>query len=408
MITDTALIIGPWTLDPVSGELSKGGLRRRLEPKTLGLLLLLAGAPARVFSRDEIFAAVWPGVTVADDTLARAVSKLRKALDDDPKAPRYIETLPKRGYRLITPPPDAVAMAPKRRWPVWAGLVVAGLVAGGAGLAVLANRTAQVPATNEMIVRADDFYFQYTPQDNEAAIALYERVIAADPENAQAMAGLANALVQRVMRWPLDAADSDGELLSLGASLASGRLARAPVVAQLSGARGLAEAAVRLAPGDAATHKALGLVVSAQGELDRALEIYAQALALDPAAWGALINVGDVLELSGRAEEALPYFERAYAAMDQEYAAQSARIRPWQANLGVAIAERYARRGDLPQAEQWFRDVLVLSPLDGAATSGLARLLTATGETDEAETLCRELALRTGGSVRCEDQPGPI
>ncbi len=106
--TKDIIRVGGWSLDAASGEISRGEIRRRLEPKTLDLLLLLARSPSRVFSREEIFAAIWPDVTVGDDTLARAVSKLRKALDDDPKNPRIIETIPKRGYRLI----DAVARDP--------------------------------------------------------------------------------------------------------------------------------------------------------------------------------------------------------------------------------------------------------------------------------------------------------
>src|SRR3990167_10875077 len=127
--------IGPWSVDPASGELRKGTVSRRLEPKSLDLLLLLAREPGRVFTREEIFAAVWPGVTVADDTLARAVSKLRKALDDDPKAPRFIETLPKRGYRLIAAPETVGTVGHSRRWPALAaGVVALALAVAGAAI----------------------------------------------------------------------------------------------------------------------------------------------------------------------------------------------------------------------------------------------------------------------------------
>lgn len=398
--------IGPWTLDPATGELSQGATRRRLEPKTADLLVLMARAPSRVFSKEEIFAEIWPGVTVAEDTLARAVSKLRKALDDDPKAPRFIETIPKRGYRMIA----AAAMpdAPRRRQPL-ALLVAAGILvcAGVAGAAWLGRAPDVEPGgSQQLISRADDFYFQYTLQDNEAAIALYERIAEAEPGNAKALAGLANALVQRAMRWPTSPADTNGEYHSLGEALAAGRLALPEAQVQVQRALGLAREAVKRAPQDAYSHKALGLVLSADGQLEAALAAYETALVIDPDAWGVLINVGDVLELSGRPGEALPYFERAYAAMDAAYDLEPARVRPWQARLGTAIARRREAAGDRPGAEQWYRKVLATSPLDGEATRELARLVGG----EEAAKLCNGLARATGGSEVCgsEVHPGPI
>lgn len=67
------------------------------------MLLYLAQRSGQVVSRDELLTAVWPGVLVGDDALTQAIIKLRKALGDDAKRPTYIETLAKRGYRLIAP-----------------------------------------------------------------------------------------------------------------------------------------------------------------------------------------------------------------------------------------------------------------------------------------------------------------
>lgn len=397
--------IGLWSLDPATGELNQGANRRRLEPKTADLLVLLASSPSRVFSKEEIFAEIWPGVTVAEDTLARAVSKLRKALGDDPKAPRYIETIPKRGYRLIA----TAAMPETTRRPSLAILVAAGVLicAGLAGAAWLSRAPDAAPGgSQQLISRADDFYFQYTLQDNEAAIALYERIAEAESSNAKALAGLANALVQRAMRWPTSAADTNGEFRSLGEALAAGRLVLPEAQVQVQRALGLAREAVKRAPQDAYSYKALGLVLSADGQLEAALAAYETALAIDPDAWGVLINVGDVLELSGKPGEALPYFERAYASMDAAYDMEPARVRPWQARLGSAIARRKEAAGDRPGAEQWYRKVLATSPLDGEATRELARLVGG----EEAATLCSGLARATGDSEDCgsEGQAGPI
>lgn len=391
--------VGPWTLDPATGELRCDTARRRLEPKSADLLVLLASAPSRVFSKEEIFEAIWPGVTVAEDTLARAISKLRKALEDDPKTPRFIETIPKRGYRLIAEAAEnSVAVRPFK-WKIAAALACAVLAAIGVTWMMRAPKGPQTDSL-QLISRADDFYFQYTMQDNEAAIALYERIVEVEPENAKALAGLANALVQRAMRWPTSAADTGGEYRSLGDALASGRLTRPEAQRHVQRALGLAQEAVRQAPGDAYSYKALGFVLSADGQMDAALAQYESALAIDSDAWGVLINVGDILEISGRASEALPYFERAYAAMDKAYDTEPARILPWQSRLGVTIAQRMEAGHDTPSAEHWYRKVLSISPLDPGATRALARLVGG----EEAALLCADLARGTGGLERCEGE----
>jgi len=393
--------IGPWMLDPASGELIKGDAQIRLAPKTASLLALLAAKPGEVVAREEIETALWPGVTVGEDSLARLVSKLRKALGDDPKAPRFIETLPKRGYRLVV---EAIAVADMSAPSLSARTKIA-LILGTMIVAMFllltfgrqqSERTAQAVVANPLIARADDFYFQYTREDNEAAIALYERVIAATPDDPNALAGLANALVQRSMRWPVSPDDARGEITTLGAARASGRLDEPAAKRQVDRALLLAAEAVRLAPADAAPRKALGLAESAAGRFDAALETYDAALALDPNAWGVLINVADILEITGRNAKALPYFERAYEAMSSAYEKEAARIRPWQARLGVVIAERHGAAGDNARAEQWYRDVLALAPLDRGATQGLAALLRTSGSAAEADRLCRNLAERAG------------
>lgn len=400
MTAEHSIRIGEWTFDPASGEIESETARVRLAPKASALLALLASGPGRVVTRDEICAALWPDVVVADDSLARLVSSLRKALGDDPRAPRFIETLPKRGYRLvIDPSPAAAPAAQLKRAPaaVLAG-VAAVLVAAIVGVS-LTRTEAPAPERDRLIARADDFYFQYTPEDNEAAIALYERIIAARPEDPNALSGLANALVQRAMRWPLESADMRGEITTLGQALASGRLDEPAAKRQVARALLLASDAVRLAPRSAPAHKALGLAQSADGRFDLALASYETAISLDPSSWGVLINIADVLEIIGRTEEAMPYFERAYTAMEDAYPSQSARVRPWQARLGVAIAERRLVSGDRAGAERQLRDVLVFAPLDRDATRLLAALLAQSGSKEEAARLCRNFAERAGEAL---------
>lgn len=101
---------GDLEIDVQNLRVTVGGSTRTLEPKSFRLLLFLVENPQRVLTKEEILGAVWADTTVSDNSLARAVAQIRKALDDDSKMPKYIETVPSIGYRFIgkiheEPPP---------------------------------------------------------------------------------------------------------------------------------------------------------------------------------------------------------------------------------------------------------------------------------------------------------------
>lgn len=95
--------IADWTVDPDSNEVASRGERTRLEPRVMDLLVYLAERQGEVLSRNQIFRDVWHDADVGESALLTAVSTLRRVLKDDPRRPRIIETIPKRGYRLIAP-----------------------------------------------------------------------------------------------------------------------------------------------------------------------------------------------------------------------------------------------------------------------------------------------------------------
>jgi DNA-binding winged helix-turn-helix (wHTH) protein len=74
-----------------------------VEPKAMEVLLCLATAKGAVVAREDILARVWPGRYVTEHVLSRSISALRKALGDDARSPRYIETIHTRGFRLLQP-----------------------------------------------------------------------------------------------------------------------------------------------------------------------------------------------------------------------------------------------------------------------------------------------------------------
>src|SRR6266516_4743154 len=115
---DNSLRVGDWTVEPDLNQLSAQGRVVKVEPKTMAVLLHLADRPGQVVDREALLSRVWPGVVVGDDSLTQVVIKLRKALGDDPDRPAYIQTVTKRGYRLVAPvlrPAGTAAPAIRRR-----------------------------------------------------------------------------------------------------------------------------------------------------------------------------------------------------------------------------------------------------------------------------------------------------
>lgn len=98
-----SLRVGDWLVDPQANTLTRGAQSVRIEPKAMDVLVVLADRAGRVVSRDELFEAAWPGVVVGDEALSQSIIKLRRAMGDSSRAPTYIETVAKRGYRLIAP-----------------------------------------------------------------------------------------------------------------------------------------------------------------------------------------------------------------------------------------------------------------------------------------------------------------
>jgi DNA-binding winged helix-turn-helix (wHTH) protein/TolB-like protein/Tfp pilus assembly protein PilF len=97
------LCVGGWTVEPSLNQLLAPGRIVKLEPKSMEVLLCLAVRPGQVMSREALLSAVWPGIVVGDDCLTQVVTKLRRALKEVPEASAYIETISKRGYRLVAP-----------------------------------------------------------------------------------------------------------------------------------------------------------------------------------------------------------------------------------------------------------------------------------------------------------------
>src|SRR5215469_4389317 len=104
---------GTFELDVRGGELRKRGVKIKLQDQPMRILEMLLASPGLLVTREELRSRLWPSDTTIDfdHSLNKAVNKLREALDDSADAPRFIETVPKRGYRLLQSVTNAVPKA---------------------------------------------------------------------------------------------------------------------------------------------------------------------------------------------------------------------------------------------------------------------------------------------------------
>ena len=151
--------VGDWLVEPDLNCISLGPQRTTLRPQVMELLVYLARQDGRVVSADELLENLWTGKVVTGNTVYNCIAELRHALADGKDATPYVETVPKRGYRLLAPvaslsdSPDS-----DRQWPLSSGKRVAIIVAACIGLAVTAwltishERTAEKQTTSSMSI----------------------------------------------------------------------------------------------------------------------------------------------------------------------------------------------------------------------------------------------------------------
>jgi TolB-like protein/DNA-binding winged helix-turn-helix (wHTH) protein/Tfp pilus assembly protein PilF len=204
LTADSPRRIGGWLADPAANRIDRDGVTVRIEPKAMEVLMALADRAGCVIGREELLQTVWPGVVVGDEALTQAVIKLRKALGDNPRAPSYIETISKRGYRLIAPvggvegpAPASLAPAParRRRLPAPSALIAILIAVAAAGFAV---RSAVQPAR---IAAADDPAVDRDGASLTVAVTPFESLGSA-PDQAYLARGISNDLLTDLARLP--------------------------------------------------------------------------------------------------------------------------------------------------------------------------------------------------------------
>ena len=256
------------------------------------LRALVAAAPAPL-TADELIERAWQGSVVSDDTVTQRIRLLRRALGDDTRQPRYIETIRNAGYRLI-PPVEPIAERTAFRMRPWAAAVVLLSLAIGGATWLIGRGEVGVPETHhtstipkgpvtgsELADNARILFTQRNPDSLAHAISLYEQALAAEPDNAEIRAGLALTLSVSVA-WYGDR------------------------IEQAQRAESLARQALADSVSFAA-EMALGMSLDAQGRTDPAQAAYERAVALDPSHYGARASLAYLLQVKGRLVEALSH-----------------------------------------------------------------------------------------------------
>ncbi|MDX1455530.1 MAG: winged helix-turn-helix domain-containing protein [Gammaproteobacteria bacterium] len=147
-------MLGEWRVDAIKGELCRGDEVRSLPPQPMAVLLALAESEDHVLTRQQLLDSVWNDRPGADESLTRSIADLRAALGDESGNPRYIRTLPRRGYQLLESPQAAEPATESttvvdRAWP-GLGLLALGIVLLAGLLATLFN-TDPFPAGDQRI-----------------------------------------------------------------------------------------------------------------------------------------------------------------------------------------------------------------------------------------------------------------
>lgn len=203
------LTFGPWRLDRAAGELRRDGELVPLQEQPLRVLELLVLRAGQVVTREELIAHVWPrGVVIDFDTgVNTAIRKLRQVLEDDAEHPRFIQTLPRRGYRFLAQPhavaaipvaPIAIAApAPPRRPRLFVWLAAAALLLAG-GVVLWALRGA--PAGGIESAATAQAALEALPRNSIAVLPF--RRLGADAADDTLALGLAESVLHQLSTSP--------------------------------------------------------------------------------------------------------------------------------------------------------------------------------------------------------------
>ncbi|MDF3127087.1 winged helix-turn-helix domain-containing protein [Rheinheimera sp. 1928-s] len=281
-------IVNPGAVDSDKQELD-------LPKLSFELLIYLMEHAEKVCTVEQISAAVWKNTIVSSETITQRITLLRKALDDDPKQPKYIESVRGRGYRLLAKPIDKSVVKPtgfsSSTAVVLAVLTVFALLSIALVLYWMAGNDTAVSdtsATNagshasnpvELLIERGNYYFSTGQGDNtNRSIELFNQALKLEPNNQAALIGLSVALSKSVCRYnqPAERAMEAKQYVMQALALEGSRTDKSKAQA------------------------ALAYAWDCLGNLDHALEAYRVSIQLDPKNYASMGSAAHLLEAKGQ------------------------------------------------------------------------------------------------------------
>ncbi|MGI9341603.1 MAG: tetratricopeptide repeat protein [Gammaproteobacteria bacterium] len=362
---DGDFTLSGWLVEAKRGRVTRKTKTIHLEPQVMKVLVYLAAHAREVVTKDQLISALWPDTVVGDAALARCISQIRVAFGDNPKQPRFVETVPKVGYRLIAnvgevKPPKRPSVTLRRSALAATALLLLSIGQSGGNVQL---PVAAEPSEAELAyANGRSAYDASTYVHNQNAIALFERAVELDPQFAVAWARLADALTQQARYWGGNRVDDALEF---------------------------AQRAVELKPACPVTLTALGTALIMNGDEDGGLDAYSSALELDPDHWQPALESAHLKFRRQQFDAAEALYLQALSSAPDHDGAMS--------NLGYL----YLKMGEVDDARTWLNKALEKLPLQAQASSRLAMLEMFTGYPDEAMSRCSRINEAFPGNYAC-------
>ena len=395
---------GPFEMDCRSGELRKHGLKIRLAEQPFRILVLLLDRGGEIVTREEIRQALWPADTFVDFDagLSSAVRKLRDALGDSAAQPRFVETVPRRGYRFIAPvvpsdrPPDAVvaqSSGSPRHGMRLAAMIGVAVVALAAVAFTEMRRPHVTPAADALFLKGVAAMGRENVDGFRTAADYFEQATRLQQNFASAYAWLGQARLQLVYagqfapRDVIPRADlAVRQALALDDRLALAHRVRASILSdyywQPEASRREAQRAAQLEPASSqgsgtdplSAQGALnaGMILRDRGQFDRALDEFRRASTLNPQLARVHYQIGVTDALMGRWREAVEALQRAV------------QITPDNARFIAYQGYAAAMAGRPEEARRILQDLRDRSRRQYVSSYGMAAIYDALGDRDAA------------------------
>ncbi|MCI0347789.1 MAG: winged helix-turn-helix domain-containing protein [Acidobacteriales bacterium] len=408
---------GTFDVDVVTRELRKSGLRVRLDAKAFELLLAFLERPGELLGREELCVRLWPSTHVEfERSLNNAINRLRAALGDSGNAPRFIETLPRRGYRFMATVQQTEALSPQlarpsyvpvRFWAVAAASCVLLLTALVAAYFLREARPTQARnALPASCLDSDTFLHRTDPESLQLTHRALRECVTSLPHYANGRTLLAMSYNRLGAAGLLDpdtayaAAISEAEqALALDSNQALAYMARGVARLRRDWNWQAAERdhlqAIRLAPEQSLPHHSYALLLSASGRHEQALHEIGEAQRLAPTHRGIATDRGLILYLARRYDEAETQLRSRL-----EVAPDDAVARHYLADV-LLEQRRYAAAAD--EFEKWLELVGVdagertqaAAVMARAGLAGMARRALSNGKQRNAPAFGKALKLAT-------------